>query len=194
MAYTLQEKYDKIKAHLMASTATDPILLMRELMAEDFVDMHGPEHHFLDGATLLAAYRNAGGVLKLGASLRKLAALIEGMDACNDCAVCGAVASVEAALSLIRKSDPAANGREYRQHISYTSRAISELGRYGGPRCCKRNGFLAILLGVRFLAETYGINLTATVSSCDFAPYNKQCLGALCPFFGGSKAMKDAGY
>ena len=39
--------------------------------------MHGPEHHILDGACLLVAFKNAGGEIDLDDALNKI--MIEGL-------------------------------------------------------------------------------------------------------------------
>lgn len=44
---------------------TDPVEIFNEVAKKDFVRIHGPEHHVLDGACLLVAYRNAGGDIDL---------------------------------------------------------------------------------------------------------------------------------
>ena len=41
-------------------------------MHKDFVNMHGPEHHFLDGTAFLIAYKNAGGNININECLEEL--------------------------------------------------------------------------------------------------------------------------
>lgn len=43
------------------TTSVNPIEIMQEIMENPYIYMHGPEHHILVGAALLAAYKNAGG-------------------------------------------------------------------------------------------------------------------------------------
>ena len=52
---------DSIFGLCLASDSTDPIALIRQMMAMPFCHMHGPEHHVMVGAALLTAYKNAGG-------------------------------------------------------------------------------------------------------------------------------------
>ena len=66
MDYTLEEKYARIREDALAAIGCDPVRIAHEIMRRDYVNMHGPEHHFLDGAAFLAAYRNAGGEIDLG--------------------------------------------------------------------------------------------------------------------------------
>ena len=184
---TLTEQYGKVKAALMRTVSTDPLALARQVMREEELAENGPVHHFLDGAAFLAAFYHAGGEIRLSRALDMLAThaakMPEGM--CDSCGVCGAVTSVGTAMAIIRKMTAGIDGERYRAHTQYTARALAELAGLGGPRCCKRNGFVAITLGVRFLNETCGTALTLAAQSCPFAAENKSCIGAQCPFFGG---------
>lgn len=73
MDYTLEEKYARIREDALAAIGRDPVRIAHEIMRRDYVNMHGPEHHFLDGAAFLAAYRNAGGEIDLDKALDELA-------------------------------------------------------------------------------------------------------------------------
>ena len=50
MEYTLEQKYELIKQAALKATSKNPVEIAREIMRNDFVSIHGPEHHFLDGA------------------------------------------------------------------------------------------------------------------------------------------------
>ena len=50
MEYTLEEKYARIREDILAAIGRDPVHIAHEIMHRDYVNMHGPEHHFLDGA------------------------------------------------------------------------------------------------------------------------------------------------
>ena len=73
MDYTLEEKYARIREDALAAIGRDPVHIAHEIMRRDTISMHGPEHHFLDGAAFLAAYRNAGGEIDLDKALNELA-------------------------------------------------------------------------------------------------------------------------
>ena len=49
MEYTLEQKYELIKNKLLQSTEKNPLKLIKDIMHNDFINIHGPEHHFLDG-------------------------------------------------------------------------------------------------------------------------------------------------
>ena len=53
MQYSLEEKYQKIKKQVLLEQGTDPIVILKHLMHQDYINIHGPEHHYLDGACFL---------------------------------------------------------------------------------------------------------------------------------------------
>ena len=73
MEYTMEEKYIRIKADLLKCTSKNPVHVAKEIMAKDYINMHGPEHHFLDGGAFIVAYKNAGGEIDLDYALDSLA-------------------------------------------------------------------------------------------------------------------------
>ena len=65
MEYTMQERGKKIIEICLASASRDPLEIFETIAGEDFIRIHGPEHHILDGAALLTAFSNAGGSIRL---------------------------------------------------------------------------------------------------------------------------------
>ena len=55
MEYTVEQKYQLIKDNLLNQTSKNPISIVKSLMHSDFINIHGPEHHFLDGAAFMTA-------------------------------------------------------------------------------------------------------------------------------------------
>ena len=72
MEYSLNEKYDLIITEVAKAKSRNPIEIIKAVMHKDYIDVHGPEHHFLDGAAFLAAYKNADGQLDLNQALLAL--------------------------------------------------------------------------------------------------------------------------
>ena len=103
MEYTPEERGERIIQACMAETSCDPAQIFEHLARQDFIRMHGPEHHMLDGACLLTAYHNAGGSIDLEAALHKI--ITEGQRmpgaVCGLWGVCGAVMSIGAALGSV---------------------------------------------------------------------------------------------
>ncbi|MDD6358727.1 MAG: DUF5714 domain-containing protein [Parafannyhessea umbonata] len=129
---TLEERGNLIVRACLEQTGTSPYQVFRDVARQDFVRMHGPEHHVLDGAALLTAYRNAGGSADLPAALAEL--MSRGLQMpgamCGRWGVCGAVASVGAALSILEQTGPLTSDDSWGSHMGYTSRARRALAHW----------------------------------------------------------------
>ena len=185
MEYTLNEKYDFIIKEVSKSKSLNPIEIIKEVMHRDYINIHGPEHHFLDGAAFLAAYNNAGGQLDLNKALSELRERTIKMPGamCGLWGVCGSTTSIGAALSIIHRTGPLSDDNFYKEHMKYTSSCLEKMSEIGGPRCCKRNAFLAIGTAIKFVEEHYGIKMESDKITCEFTNWNKQCIKKRCPFF-----------
>ena len=184
MEYTMQEKYALIKRALRKEKGTDPVAIAENVMKNDFVSMHGPEHHFLDGACFLTAIYNSNPFFDLETALDELSERSIRMPGamCGYWGICGSAASIGAALSVLHKTGPLSDDEHYKEHMEYTSALIKKMSEIGGPRCCKRNAFLSLSEGVKFIRKTYGIELPVHKITCEFSPLNRQCIGSRCPF------------
>lgn len=181
----MDEKLERIKALCLSLTGTDPVTIARALMNDPLISIHGPEHHMLDGSALLTALHNAGAEFDLAAALDEMANRARKMPGatCGQWGVCGAAASVGAALSILHGTGPLTGGEYYKDNMRLTSRVLAAMAEIGGPRCCKRNAFLSLSTAAAFVKERYGIQLELAEIHCDFSPKNKQCIGKRCPFF-----------
>ena len=185
MEYTLQDKFNLIKRDIVKYTSTNPVAIIKEIMKKDYINIHGPEHHFLDGAAFATALKNAGGKFSLEECLNELdnrAAKMPGA-MCAYWGVCGSTASVAAVLSIIHKTSPLSTDEYYKDNMEFTSAVLSRMSKIGGARCCKRNAFLSLSYGIKFVKEKYGIEMKTDDILCEFSPQNKQCLGNKCPFY-----------
>ena len=180
----MEEKYRLICERCLAGKKTDPLALARAIMNDPTISMHGPEHHLLDGACLLTALHNAGLVFDLGNALDELARRSRKMPGatCGQWGVCGAAASVGAALSVLRGIGPLSDSPYYKDNMHCVSAILNRIADVGGPRCCKRNAFIALETAADFLRETYGIDLPCTPVPCAFSHANAQCIGERCPY------------
>lgn len=167
------------------STSTDPLEVFEKVASLPFVRMHGPEHHVLDGACLLAAYRNAGGKIDLDAALAELASRGLKMPGamCGMWGACGSTTSVGAALSIIEGTGPLTTDESWGGHLAASSQALLKMAEVGGPRCCKRDAYISLREGVRYVRDSLGIELGWHEPRCKFHQHNAQCLGERCPFF-----------
>lgn len=185
MDYTISEKYDLIINEVKKDKSLDPIKIVKNIMHKEYINIHGPEHHFLDGAAFLVAYNNAGGNIDLDKALFDLRERTIKMPGamCGLWGVCGSVTSIGAALSVIHGTGPLSNDDFYKEHMKYTSSVIEKMSEIGGPRCCKRNAFLSLSAAIKFVEENYGIKMENNQITCEFTSWNKQCIKERCPFF-----------
>lgn len=182
----MNEKYTMIKEECLNSSATDPIELIFTIMQKEYINIHGPEHHILDGACVLTALHNAGMEFDLDEALDEMIERGSKMPGatCGQWGVCGSSASVGAALAIIHKTGPLSCDEYYKDNLQYVSRALAKIAEVGGPRCCKRNAFLSIQTAVDFIEEKYNLQLPKSDTVCIFSDKNKQCLKGKCPYFG----------
>lgn len=186
MEYTLEERAKRIIAACLKETSTNPYIIFKNIAANDFVRIHGPEHHVLDGACVLTAFYNAGGKIDLKEALSKI--FCEGLRMpgamCGLWGVCGAVSSIGAALSIIDGTGPLTSDGSWGNHMMFTAKALERLGKINGPRCCKRDAFVSMITAVDYINKNYDVTLEKPSIKCDFSALNKQCIGQRCPFNG----------
>ena len=118
-----------IKVSLLKEKELDPIKIIKNLMNKDFINIHGPEHHFLDGASFLVALHNNGLNINLEEALDKLKERTIKMpgEMCGFWGICGSVASLGACLSIIDENGPLSNDVSYSKHMDFTSKLINKM-------------------------------------------------------------------
>ena len=167
----------------------NPIEIFNTIANKDFVRIHGPEHHVLDGASLLTAFYNAGGMIELQKSLDEI--VKRGLQmpgaTCGMWGVCGAVSSMGAALSIIDGTGPLSTDASWGKHMEFTSGALHSLSKVGGPRCCKRDAYLSFQKVIEYVNENYDVDLESNKIECSFSEKNEQCIRERCPFFKNKK-------
>ncbi|MCI2110792.1 MAG: DUF5714 domain-containing protein [Bacilli bacterium] len=183
MDCAFEERCERIVAAVKEAKEKDPIKMFVRIAHMDFVRMHGPEHHVLDGACLLSAYHNAGGEIDLERGLRYLLEQGSAMPGaiCGYWAVCGSTASVGAALSFIEGTGPL-SAKDWGEHLKVSAQALGRMGAIGGPRCCKRDAFISLFTAAEYMNAHYPHKMDISVPVCGFYPNNRQCLNENCPF------------
>lgn len=173
-----------IEAICAATDGTDPVALAMRLMRHPALELHGPEHHFLVPAVLLAAYWNAKGEPARRAEAvreaRRRAAPVAG-GFCGLQGACGAGIGTGIFVALATGSTPLA-GPARGLANRMTARALDVVSRTASARCCKRDSLLAILAAVRFSREHLGVVLPARGPACEWGARSRECAGAACPF------------
>ena len=174
---------DSIIALCLEETSKDPIVIIRKMMAMPFCHMHGPEHHIMVGSALLTAYKNAGGELELEKALIEMQSRGRQVPGgtCGFWGACGAGISSGMFVSIVTGSTPLKE-EEWGLSNTMTSRSLEAIGSINGPRCCKRDSFIAIRQAVAFARENLGVTMDFTDVVCDYSEKNNQCIGKRCPF------------
>ena len=175
---------DSIIAVCLNEKSKNPIEIMEKMMSMPFCHMHGPEHHVMVGAALLTAYKNAGGELDHEKALLEMYSRGKAVPGgvCGFWGACGAGISSGIYMSIATKSTPLTE-EPWKLSNKMTSRALDRIGENGGPRCCKRDSYLAIIEAVKFTEEKLGVKMEIGDIKCSRSSQNNQCIGKKCPFF-----------
>jgi len=182
------EALDLIEQFCITTALEDPLAIACILMRYPAVRMHGPEHHFLVPASLITAYCNHQGEPGRKGPLLRQARARAGMvrgGSCGTHGTCGAAVGTGIFVSLITGSTPLKK-QEWSLANQMTARSLMAIARHGGPRCCKRDSWLAIGAAVTFLSERFGVTLPVEEAArCEFSDINRECLLEACPFYAG---------
>lgn len=176
---------DVISLFCATSTSTAPMHMAQVIFRHPSVEVHGPVHHYIVPAVLLAAYYNA-----LGEPVKKLAALAEAerfafrapTSVCTFQGACGAALGTGFFMSLITQPS-AISSEEYRLSNLATSGALTMISTVDGPRCCKRAVLLAIDASISFLKARFAVKLERTDDCCESRLLNERCFGSNCPYY-----------
>ena len=177
--------------YLLHSGEKDPIALFLHICAMPEVHLHGPEHHSIVPCVLLTAYRNCGGALDLERALRE--AWRRGQKvaggSCGYLGICGAAAGAGIFASIVSGASPMTPD-EWAIPQKLAAQCLEKNAAFGGPRCCKRTGRLAIETAAAFSEKEFGVAMPCSRPACGFSPLNSECIGERCPFFGTGKEAR----
>ncbi len=174
---------DEIFSICLNDKSVNPVEILEKMMSMPTCHMHGPEHHVMVGAALLTAYKNAGGEIDLKSALsemQKRGKQVPG-GVCGFWGACGAGISTGIFFSIALKATPLAK-EAWGLSNQMTAKALESIGKNGGPRCCKRDSYLAIVEAVKFTSEQLGIKMELTPIICTRSRMNNQCIQNACPF------------
>ena len=99
---------DVIRDFCRETKLRDPVAVAQRIMEDPYIYMHGPEHHVLAGAALLAAFCNSGGQLDLEKALSLMeerGSQVPG-GACGFWGCCGAGVSAGIYMSIVTEPRP----------------------------------------------------------------------------------------
>ncbi|MHB1652080.1 MAG: DUF5714 domain-containing protein [Desulfitobacteriaceae bacterium] len=175
-----------IEVIVQNSTQQNPIVLAREIMSLPSVHMHGPEHHALVPVVLLASLRNLGVEVdskRLQEALLRSSQLPGGI--CGSWGTCGAAIGAGIGLSVLRRLT-ALKKDGWAETNREVGEVLQRVGAYGGPRCCKRSAYSAILAAMEIL-ERDGVakfpQEAHNIPVCKDFWRNQQCLRDECPYY-----------
>jgi hypothetical protein len=176
---------DLIEKFCLGSKSRNPVEMAVTLMSHPSVAMHGPEHHFLVPAVLLSAYHQLEAESDLATWLKQARKRAEGVrgGSCGFCGNCGAAVGTGIFISLITGTSPLSK-KGWQLSNRMTAQSLLAVAGYGGPRCCKRDTFLALQSAQAFLQSQFEKTLEMPETlRCDFSPLNRECLKTDCPFY-----------
>lgn len=176
---------ESISGLALSAESRNPLAIANKMMKSPLVNMHGPEHHYLVAAALLAAYKNLGGEIDLPLALntaRQRAGELPG-GICGHWGACGAAIATGIFISLVTGAGPMSTD-EWRLANSMTAQSLSAIAARGGPRCCKRDSYLAIMAAADFAREHLGLSMEISeLIICPFYKGNSSCRKRACPFY-----------
>jgi len=181
-----KDSFEIIKDFCLTTKMEDPLEMAVEIMKHPYIKMHGPEHHFVVPAVLLTSYyiyKKERQKLpdKLEIALKR-AKLVPG-GFCGTHGNCGAAVGTGIFISIISGATSVSH-EEWQNANLLTAKTLYEIALMGGPRCCKRDSFIAIIQTVKFLKEKFYISLPINEEvKCSFRKFNKECIVDKCKFF-----------
>lgn len=152
-------------------------------MSHPSLPMHGPEHHSIVPAVLVAAAKNAGYAVPDDAIEK---AISRGMKVpggwCGFYGACGAAIGAGIAISVLTGATPL-TGKERSLALEATSLALSDISD-DQPRCCKRSSRKAIKFAVQYMQAKLNIQLKDdNPELCNYSSRNKECSKADCIYY-----------
>lgn len=186
LCYDCEQKALKkaIREFCYKSQITHPLELTLELMKLPNIPMHGPIHHFLIPAALLTAYFNKMDSIDLVKVLdiaEERSQSVPGA-VCGYWGVCGSAIGVGIYYSIIKEISPLST-ELWKEVGQITATTASMISKEGGPRCCKRDGFIAINEAIKQSNQYLDTNYELFDETCEFFINNKQCKNIDCKFF-----------
>ena len=174
-----------ITGQALVTGSKDPVAIACRMMKEKSVNMHGPEHHYLIVAALVAAYKNSGGDIDLKKALltaKQRAKNVPG-GICGLWGSCGAGIGAGIFVSIITGATPL-SAEEWRQANHATSKSLYSIAQNGGPRCCKRNTWLSMMSAIDFTKQITGIQMDKPRDiTCSFFANNPTCKKDGCLYY-----------
>ncbi|SDE43377.1 DUF5714 domain-containing protein [Sporomusa acidovorans] len=169
------------------SLVKTPLAMAESLMKHSEFNMHCQEHHYLVPAVLLTAAcriqgRPADDLAKLLEKAQSRSQNVLGKF-CGLYGACGAAIGIGIYASVLTDTTPYSVETWSLVNLG-TAESLLEMAKINGPRCCKRNTYLALQYASAFSREHLGVNLAdCDTIQCRHSSRNKECKRRQCPFY-----------
>ncbi len=178
-----QEGAEVIRHICSRSTESDILSLLTKIRSHPAVPMHGPEHHLLVPAVMVAAFANSQGIDKnemVDLALARGARVPGG--SCGFMGNCGAAVGAGIGFAIILQSTPMTpEGRQLA--MGAVGRILLKLSEVTGARCCLRES-VATLQEAALISREMGLDLIADSKPvCNQYPKNSDCIHQKCPLW-----------
>lgn len=186
-----RDALDILREVLNSTTATAPTEILETVMSHPSVPMHGPEHHAMVPAIIVAAVKNAGYPVPERAVEKALARGAEVPGGwCGFYGACGAAIGVGIAVSVLTGATPLTGSTRALANEATAFALTSMLD--GQPRCCKRASRKALEAAVDFLNTRMGIILSKGQKiKCKYVGRNRECAREDCDYYNSSSLSAD---
>jgi hypothetical protein len=174
---------ETIKSVCLLSSTKDASIIMQEIRSHSIFPLHGPEHHSLVPAVILAALRNCGIEIT---DKQIIAAIERGRSvpggACAFNGACGAAVGAGIALSILIEADP--YDGEKRQFVqTTTARVLGRIASLDAPRCCQRDSWIALNALSEIFKEKGMLSFEVSKIKCSQFEDNFECIHSKCPLW-----------
>ncbi len=177
--------FKEMKSVCLASDSIDPYKIFEEILSCDGIRMHDYKHHVFVGASLLTAHCNAGSPLDLDKVLDEMIKRGRKVPpgSCGFMGNCGAAVSVGIFMSIMTGTTPYSEDTWGDVNLA-TAQALIQMALIGGPRCCKRNSYVALGVGSRIAIEKFGSLMEpGNAPVCMRSSDNNECIKERCSFY-----------
>lgn len=174
-----------IRKICMWSASKNPIEIATAMMDSPVISMHEANHHYVVAAALATACRNCGKSIDLKIVLDEIVRRGESLPygICSETGTCGGAMSAGIFYSILAETKPLSVD-EWGEGNILVSRCLMDIGKIGGPRCCKRSTFTSIKIAAEHAEEYFGVKMDLPeMIHCKYAKQNRECLGKRCPYF-----------
>ena len=175
---------NRIVSFCETSDSKDPYEIFDSLVDIPGMRMHDFKHHVAVGASLIAAYCNVMHDDRKSDLLQKMSERGRKVPpgSCGLMGNCGAAVSVGTFVSLITGTTPYSD-KTWAEANRATAEPLLKMAEIGGPRCCKRNSYIALGVGDD-CASRFGCELDLPEEViCKRHDDNKECIKERCPYY-----------